>query len=258
MKKITLIFFLVSFITIFAFSQESIDTNLFAIKEENFSSPEMAIEHFIDALKRNDISGMLESCAINEQAEKVDLTFKASLLKSYQTNSPLPPEYAMYRDINRLAEIASILNQVKYFIFSFLVPDTYEKGIMKYSIEIPYGWLEETFVSGFVKATNPSLMEGLRIVRICDSNFGYSQEFIERHKTNLKKEARTVGADEAVQRIILYEKGDEYFYGGFTLLRYGPNWKIKNMSHVLIDILNQPAKKTTLQQFDAILLGDSE
>lgn len=79
----------------------------------------------------------------------------------------------------------------------------------------------------------------------------------ERNQENWNRTAAYYGADELTERVVLLLFEGDYYYVGFTLLRYGENWKISNASSALgnTNPLGAP-QKITEEEF-AELIGGS-
>ena len=77
---------------------------------------------------------------------------------------------------------------------------------------------------------------------------------------NLENESKLAiiyGADESTERVALFLFEQNYYYLGFTLFRYGENWKISDQISQLAgtNILGAP-QKTTVVEFDNLVNND--
>ena len=54
-----------------------------------------------------------------------------------------------------------------------------------------------------------------------------------RYLENAARLASIYGADESTERVALFSFEGNYYYLGFTLLRYGDNWKISSQTSPL-------------------------
>ena len=183
----------------------------------NFTTPEAAIEHFVNAIKNNDVKGALETCAIDESSEGYDFIGTANRLKVLMPTINLAPSnYKMYIDINKLIQAASIGNQIKLFVYSFFTTEGLDGK--------PVVITSDNQATDFVSAVDPQGLSKLILkeVGIPDKSIMYSEKNIE----NFNKHAQLYGADEQTERVVLYELNGEYYCGGFQIMRYKNNWKI--------------------------------
>jgi hypothetical protein len=75
-----------------------------------------------------------------------------------------------------------------------------------------------------------------------------------KYMENAAKMAKIFGADESTERVVLVSLDQNYYYLGFTLLRYGGNWKISGRNSHLAntDALGTP-QKTTAEDFENMI-----
>ena len=79
----------------------------------------------------------------------------------------------------------------------------------------------------------------------------------DRYQRNSARLAEIYGADESTERVVLFSFRSSYYYVGFTLLRYGENWKISSQTSPMANVsaLGVP-EKTTKQEFESMINGD--
>jgi hypothetical protein len=86
----------------------------------------------------------------------------------------------------------------------------------------------ESDAAAFIKGVDPAVLKDLDIERVdLPMPDTYNTEV---NLRNMKKTAEMYGADEAIDRVMLFELNGSWYFEGFTLLRYGGNWKVFNMS----------------------------
>ena len=75
-----------------------------------------------------------------------------------------------------------------------------------------------------------------------------------KYQANAAKMALIYGADESTERVALFSFEQNYYYLGFTLFRYGENWKISSQSSPLANtnVLGTPIK-ISADEFDSMI-----
>ncbi len=197
---------------------------------KSFSSPEDAIEYFVERLKDGDWEGALSACAIDEVAKGFDYTAFAERLNVIPTAmmSYLPSEYEQYIGYNKYRLRQQIMIQMACFSVSFNIAKD-NSGLLEGTTEtLKDGKLPE----GFIEQLSPNRISALRLV----DTGKVKMHDDERNRENQKKQAGVFGADDVQFRIALYEYDGNYYVGGFTLINYGGRWLIQSMSDPLAGI----------------------
>ncbi len=74
------------------------------------------------------------------------------------------------------------------------------------------------------------------------------------YKRNCEATCTTYGADEYAERVVLYDLNGTYFYGGFTLLRFGDSWKLISLSSPMgSESAYGTPQKITMADYEALL-----
>jgi hypothetical protein len=109
--------------------------------------------------------------------------------------------------------------------------------------------------NSFMQDVDPAELAGIKVQKIAPSNEKIMNE--DRYQRTAAKTAEIYGADESTERVALFLLGQNYYYVGFTLLRYGENWKISYQSSPIANTaaLGVP-EKTTPQEFESMINGD--
>ncbi len=186
-----------------------------------FKTPEDAITTFFEGITQADIEKIYSACAIDETGEnfKFDLTIER-LGALMPTTSLAPSNSPLFVQINKDTTKSRIAMQVKLFAFSLLSSE-------------PIDLSTATVMDGdaarkFAQDVDPSRLSGVKLLKV-----GLPGKDImsnERYIANAKRSAATVGADESTERVALFSfEGSDYMLG-FTLLRFGDNWKIYTVS----------------------------
>jgi PBP1b-binding outer membrane lipoprotein LpoB len=213
-----------------------------------FKTPEDAITHYFQGLAQSDFNKISQACAINEMSEKFkfDLyTERLGYLIPFQAQAPA--EYPLYVEINKTQLSSQIFSRVRIFAYSLLSDEKVAEGKV---VQID---AERT--AAFMKDVDPKRLSGLELKKIGLPNKSLMSNA--KYLENADKMARAYGADESTERVALFSFGGNDYYVGFTLLRYGDNWKIRDQTSPLANTnaLGAP-EKTTAEGFERMINGD--
>lgn len=194
---------------------------------KSFSTPEDAIEYFVDRLTAGDWEGALAACAVNEIAENYDYEAMIERLQTLLPNLPcLPSEYQEYAGFNNASVRASLLRQMAWLTFSVTLPDEYDT-FLEYMPTY-----EGIDFDDVVEDMDPASVSGLKLMRIDSHAFLETEQ----NEENYERQAAVYGADAQTSRVVLYEYDGDYYAGGFTLLQYNGRWLISWLNDPLAGI----------------------
>jgi hypothetical protein len=162
----------------------------------------------------------MDACAIDEAAEGFDFEGTVNRVKVLlPLTMPAPSQYGFFRDCNRAAQAGTMANQAKMFVYSLL-------SSCKLSADPVYELTDEE-LKDLMISLDPVNVEALKTLRIdipMPDIMGSDMNI-----ENFTKMANLRGAEEATERIALFEFGGEYYLGGFQLMRYDTGWKITGL-----------------------------
>ncbi len=210
-----------------------------------FKTPEDAIATFFEGIRRGDVEKIFSACAIDEISEnyKFDLTIdRLQAFVPFQLYGPT--NYPLYVELNRSAVASRISSQVKLFAFSLLSSEAIDFSVTTR--------MNGDGARAFVKEVDPSRLVGLELKKIDLPNKPMMKST--RYLENAAKAAATYGADESTERVALFSFEQNDYVLGFTLLRYGDNWKISSASSPMAgtNSMGTP-EKTTPDDFEALI-----
>jgi hypothetical protein len=213
-----------------------------------FATPEEAVVYYFEGVAEADLHKILQSCAIDEMSEgfRFDLyTERLGVLLPVQ--SLAPADYPLYVETNQIQLSAQISNQVKILTYSLL---SAEEVAEAKPIQI-----DAARANNFKNDINPARLAQLEVVKI-----GTPEKELmasAKHQENAAKLAHIYGADESTERVALFSLEGNYYYLGFSLLRYGDNWKISSQVSQLAgtNVLGSP-ETTTVEEFERLIGGD--
>jgi hypothetical protein len=212
---------------------------------KSFSSPEDAINYFVERLRLGDFNGALSACAIDEMAKGFDYEAFAERLKAIPSTmmSYLPSEYEQYVEYNKYRLTQQIMIQMACFSVSFNIAKENGELLEGTTVMLEDGKLRE----GFIEELDPNKISGLKLADIGKHRMHDDQQ----NRENQKKQASIFGADDVQFRTVLYEYEDKYYMGGFTLIEYGGRWLLQSMSDPLsgIPMLGTPIEIKDKSEF---------
>jgi hypothetical protein len=213
-----------------------------------FPTPEDAVRHYLSGVARGDASMLLEASAIDEMsagfhfADSVD-RLHAMLL----TNGLAPAEYPLFADMDRVVVSSQILNQARMLVYSLLSTERLDGTTIAPA--------DRARAEAFVTQVDPAGLAGLTVVDIRYSNAKFEHD--PRNLENAAKLAAIYGADELTERLALVELDSKMYEVGFTLLRYGDDWKISSQFAALAGTpALGTAVPTTLEDYDSATSGE--
>ncbi len=185
-----------------------------------FKTPEEAITSYLEGVAQNDVHKILQACAINEMAEKFKFDLYTEWLQALlPVQSLSPTDYPLYVEANKMQLSSQILSRVKIFAYSLLSSEKVADGSMIFMTDTER-------INSFMKDVDPKRLSSLQIMKIV-----LPDEKLMNDATYLKNAAKIAliyGADESTERVAVFSFEQNYYGLGFTLLRYGENWKISN------------------------------
>lgn len=216
-----------------------------------FKTPEEAITSYLEGVAQSDIHKISQTFAINEMSEKFkfDLVFEGWGDRYMLEEWLSPTDHPFYVEINKMQLSGQLFNEVKIFAYSLLSSE------MVYDLSAISNKMDAERINSFMKDVDPKRLSSLEVKKI-----GLPDKFMN-SDTYLYHAARIAliyGADESTQQVALFSFEQNYYYLGFTLLRYGENWKISNLTSTRANIMfgTGVLQKTTVEEFESMINGN--
>jgi hypothetical protein len=216
-----------------------------------FKTPEDAITHYFAGVAQSDVQKIKQACAIDEMSEKFKFDQYAERLRAFlPTQSQAPAEYPLYVEANKLQLSSQIFNRVKMFAYSLLSNEEVDEGAT-----VVLDADASTRMKQFIQDVDPKGLAQLELKKIGLPNKTLMSDA--RYLENAAKLASIYGADESTERVALFSFEGNDYYLGFSLLRYGDNWKISSQTSPLAgtSALGTP-QPTTVEEFEKMINGD--
>ena len=214
-----------------------------------FKTPEDAITSYLEGVAQSDIHKISQACAINEMSEKFKFDLYTEWLGGafmpFQSLSPT--DYPFYVETNKMQLSSQIFTRVKILAYSLLSSEKVADGAV-------INGMDAGRISSFMKDIDPKRLSSLGVKEIGLPNKTLMNSA--KYQANAAKMASIYGADESTERVALFSFEGNYYYLGFSLLRYGDNWKISNQISNLAgtSALGTP-QKTTIEEFESMING---
>ena len=204
-------------------SGSSSDTSIMSSgKKLTFSTPEKAIQYFVDCIKEGDTKGALQSFAISEKANGFDFEKDIEKTRQYQKITSLSPaNNSYYYPLNEGSIYGTAAHQVAVFSYSFLLPeeDFSDATISLDDLDESVSELEEKILDTS-KLGNLILEQTVNVYDCLQNinNIKSQDDFVE--------QAKVFGADDIQEFVALYELDGKYFFSGFQMIDFDGSWKI--------------------------------
>jgi len=214
-----------------------------------FKTPEEAITSYLEGVAQSDIHKISQACAINEMSEKFKFDLYTGEWMGGAFNpfqSLAPTDYPFYVETNKMQLSSQIFSRVKILVYSLLSSEKEDGSLIM--------GMDAERINSFMKDIDPKRLSSLGVKEI-----GLPSKTLmssAKYQANAAKMASIYGADESTERVALFSFEGNYYYLGFSLLRYGDNWKISNQISNLAgtSALGTP-QKTTIEEFESMING---
>ena len=214
----------------------------------SFDNPEDAIAFYLQAVTQGDTAQIIQVCAIDEMSENFSFDLYIDWIQYLTISSPAPSDYPFYAEMNKAQFTWEALRQVQYLAYRLLAT---ENGTTE-GLTVP---MQMEGATQFLEELNPERLAQLQVIEI---GVPYPDMMnTERIQENFGKRAQIYGADELTERVVLLSFEGDYYYMGFTLLRYGENWKISGANSPLgnTSAMGTP-QEITEEEFEEIIASD--
>jgi hypothetical protein len=211
-------------------------------------TPEEAVEAYLGGVRAADLSAIESTIAAPEVAAHLDFVALVDRLGSWNPTMMGPSAGPLFTDINALHQTALVIGQTRFLLYSLLTDIEFENM----TLQADAAWAAE-----FTAALDTSRLAGLEVVDVRFPQADLVDD--ERVGESFAALAAVWGADELTERIALVSFEDASYAVGFTLLRYGSQWRISSQTSALAGLpVLGIAVPTTPEDFDALTIADSD
>ncbi len=218
------------------------------LKRETRSTPEAAVSQYMEAVAKADAAELVQACAIDEASTRFRFDLQAERLKAIVSTTTylFPSDYHFYAEMNKSVQSALIFGQVRGLEYSLLQSVPVDQVITPVDL---------ARAQQYVKDVDPSRLADMKVVSIKLPSPKLANDA--RNIKNWAAIANVYGADEMTERLALFQWNGKDYEVGFTLLRYGGDWKVLSQMSNLAGIGgNGTADPTTPEEFDGLTSGN--
>jgi hypothetical protein len=184
------------------------------------ATPEESIAAYMAAIAANDLDAVFAVAAAEEVAAQSDFVATAERLRVLMPMQSLAPsEYPFYVDTNEAVLRQRIATSVVMLAYSLLADVPTDALMRPQSLDDPTAQSRL-----FADAVDPNRLAGLEVLATADPATQLADA--ERASEFAEAQARTLGADEVVERVALIGLDGESYLLGFSLVRFGDEWKV--------------------------------
>lgn len=189
-----------------------------------FTTPEEAIRHYMAGVAAADLTMILESTAIDQMSDGYRFDLATDRLGALVLHGSLAPaDHPFYREVNRALRSQAIASQALMLVYSLLWSQQVDDS--------PIVPADQARADAFIAQVDPSRLRGLAVVDIGFPNPDLEED--ELYLRNATRKAAVFGADESTERFVLVSFEGGLFVAGFTLLRYGSDWRVASQDSPL-------------------------
>jgi len=196
-----------------------------SISARGFSTPDDAIEYFIDRINDGDVEGAMAASAVPFLVENADYEAMVERLQAITPQTFMPTEYDFYRMHNQAHFQAQLLNQIRGMVLSLTYPEYAE-------VYLSFQMLPLDTEKADYKGVDPTLDGDIKVLDIDEPmEEMYNSD---KNRENMRKMTKAYGADDMEWRAVLYEYDGDYYVGGFQLLEYDGSYYILAANEMMI------------------------
>jgi hypothetical protein len=204
------------------------------------------VRQYLAGVAANDADKVFDACAIDEAATRFQFDLQAERLQAIMPSTfLLPSGYQFYAGLNRYGQAYQIFYELRGLAYSLLT----SQPVDQFTSPVTADQAQQ-----LVKDLDPSQLAGLTVVSV---KFPIARYATDAHTlSNFAAEAKVYGADELTERLALFQLNGQYYDVGFTLVRYGSDWKVLNqLSTLAATPTTGAAQQTTPGDFAATTGG---
>jgi hypothetical protein len=212
--------------------------------QQRFPTAENAVYAYIYGVSQLDFDAVIAVTAVDEMAEGLDFLGFVGWLGAMTSQLPAPSNHPFLVEVNRAVFKAGIAKQLQMLVYGLMTTSE----IVDNKVVV----IDEAGVAAFEAQIDASRLSGIELIKVGIPNPTLLNS--ESNLFNMARNAKSLGADEATERIALITFEGDHYMLGFSLLRYGDNWKIRFQVSGLGggNPMGAPTKVTP-QEFDALL-----
>jgi hypothetical protein len=213
----------------------------------DLASPDEAIAAYLAGVATADLGAIRATLAAPDVAEHLDFVAMAGRVGAWGPSMMGPSAGALFTGLNRLHQTAQVLGQTRILVYSLLTDIELDGTMVQ---------VDEAWAGAFVAALDQSRLAGLTLVAVGFPGAALATD--QRVLDNFAALAAVWGADELTERVVLVVFEGATYAIGFTVVRYGRQWRISSQSSALAGTSALGAALPTTAEHFAALTGSDE
>lgn len=187
------------------------------------ATPDDAVRAYLQGVADADAAQILAASAVDQMATGVDFTAYIDRLQAWTLFAPAPATHPLLTDFNLAQHQGLLLGQAKMLIYGLLTDLELDGSTIA---PVDAAWAD-----ALVAQLDLTRLAGIEVGDIAFPLPDMAQN--ERMLASAAKQAAIWGADELTERMAQISLEGRDWLVGFTLLRYGDEWRVSSQSSPL-------------------------
>lgn len=193
--------------------------------EITFATPEGAVAHIVETLRRGDLAAALMAFGIDRQVRDYSFVKMATRLNAISLSHNAPPvRFPFYGDIARARFTSDAATQLRNLAYSLLAP---VGTALDTIIAFTDGRDMAEYAGELEAALDPARLGNLRLVRTATPNAEAANS--ENYLRVMAAQLAVTGGDELQERFALLDLNGRTFRSGMSMVRYGERWLVRGL-----------------------------
>lgn len=208
----------------------------------DLTTPESAVTAYVTGIKQQDFNGIIAATATEKMSEGFDFVAFVGRMRSLSFHTPAPSNASLFVALNEADFTAQFARKVKFLIYGLMTTSEAVKGVT-----VP---MKEDGAKDFMSVVSADRLKGLELVKIGIPNPALQNSEV--NQRNRNELAKTYGADTITERVALLSFEGLHFVVGFSVIRYGDEWRVYSQESPIANQTGVPTRITP-EEFEAML-----
>lgn len=208
----------------------------------DLTTPESAVTAYITGIKQQDFDGIIAATATGKMSEGFDFVAFVGRLRTLALHTPAPSNAPLFIAVNEADFTAQIARKVKVLVYGLMTTSEVVQDRM-----IP---MKGDGAKDFMSVVNADRLKGLELVKVGIPNPTLQNSEV--NQRNRNELAKIYGADTITERVALVSFEGLHFVVGFSVIRYGDEWRVYSQDSPLANLVGPP-QRITPEEFETML-----
>lgn len=182
----------------------------------SLATPEDAVAAYLQGIKDSDAAEILAASAVDQMAANVDFVAYVDRIRAWTMQAPAPATDPFLTDLTLAQQQGVLLGQARNLVYGLLTDLDLSGGVIA---PVDAAWAQ-----GVIDQLDLAHLDGLTVGDIVAPDAELMAG--DRYKENAAKQAAIWGADELTERVATVSLDGTDRLVGFTLFRYGDEWRV--------------------------------